>query len=330
MAVTVGRRRFVALVGSAAAWSIAARAQQPTMPVVGFLGSDSPASDASMVTAFHQGLDDAGYVEGRNVAIEYRWADGQNDRLPKLAADLVQRRVDVIAALGGDSSAFAVKAATTTIPVVSAFASDPVRNGFVDALTRPGHNFTGVYRFGSELEPKRLQILCEVVPKVALIDMLVNPNAATAVAGSRDVAAAARPLERRIRINAAQNEGEIDEMFATLSQLRAGALLIMADPYFTGHSREIGELANRHAIPAIYTTREFVSAGGLMSYTVDENDASRLVGRYVGRILKGEKPSDLPVQQSAKIELTVNLKSAKALGIVIPPALLAGAAEVIE
>ncbi len=331
MAIIIARRRFMTLLGgTAAAWPLAARAQQPAMPAIGYLGSESLETGRQHLEVFRRGLDETGFIEGRKVAVDYRWAEGHDDRLAALAADLVQRGVAVIAAPDGDRSAFAVKAATTTIPVVGAFAGDPVRNGFVDALTHPGRNFTGVYRFGSELEPTRLEVLCEVVPQAAVIDMLLNPEGAAAVAGSRDVEAAARRLGRQIRIHAAESEAEIDEAFATLSQLHAGALLIMANSYFSGHSRQIGELANRRGIPAVFTTREFVSAGGLMSYTADESDTFRLVGSYAGRILKGENPARLPVQQSIKIELTVNLKTAKALGITVPPALLAGAAEVIE
>jgi putative tryptophan/tyrosine transport system substrate-binding protein len=326
----IGRREFMALLGGAAAWPLPLNAQQAAKPVIGFLHPQTAGAAAQVVAAFLAGLESAGFVEGRNVAIEFRWAEGRNDRLFALASDLVQRHVAVIAAPGGDSSASAIKAATTAIPVVSTFASDPVRNGFVVSLMRPGGNFTGVYRFGSELEPKRLEILCEVMPKVTMVDMLVNPEGAITAASSRDVKAAARLLGRQIRSHNARNESEIHAAFATLSQLHAGALLIMGDSYFTGHSRQIGVLANSHGIPAIYATREFTSAGGLMSYAAEDSGSYRLVGNYTGRILKGEKPADLPVQQSTKVELIINLKTAKALGIEVPPTLLARADEVIE
>lgn len=326
----IGRRELMVLLGGAAAWPLAMRAQQIALPVIGFLHPQDATAAAQVVDEFRGGLAMTGFVEGRNVAIEYRWAQGREDRLAALAADLVGHRVAAIAAPGGDSSAFAIKAATTTIPVVSLFASDPVRNGFIAALTHPSGNFTGVYRFGTELEPKRLEILSEVAPKVATIDLLVNPDAANTPAGTGDVETAARRLDRRIRQHEARSDAEIDAVFATLSRLRAGALQIMADSYFAGQSRHIGELASRYGIPAIYATREFASAGGLMSYTVDETDAVRQVGIYTGRVLKGERPANMPVQQSARIELTVNLKAAKALGIAIPSELLAGAAEVIQ
>jgi putative ABC transport system substrate-binding protein len=329
------RREFISLLGGAAATSsvscpLAAHAQQPAMPVVGFLHPATAETAAQVVAAFRTGLRMAGYVEGRNVEIDYRWAEGHNDRLPALAAQLVGRRPAVIAAPGGDSSAFALKAATTTIPIVSSFAGDPVTNGFVASLNRPGGNFTGVYRFGIELMPKRLELLCEVVPSATVIDLLVNPDGAITASSTRDVEAAAGKLGRQIRIQQARNDSEIDAAFVTLSRLRSAALLIMGDSFFGSRIERLGELAASHAIPAIFTTREFTAAGGLMNYAAIDNESFRVVGSYTGRILKGEKPAGLPVQQPTMIELVINLKAARALGITVPLPLLARADEVIE
>jgi putative tryptophan/tyrosine transport system substrate-binding protein len=324
------RREFMTLVGGAVAWPVIARAQQPVMPVIGFLHPATAESSTQVTMAFRQGLGDTGYVEGRNVAVEFRWAEGHNDRLPALAADLVGRRVAVIAAPGGDSSAFALKAATTTIPVVSAFASDPVTNGLVASLNRPGGNLTGVAQFGAELMPKRLAILCEAMPAAAVIDMLVNPEGAITASASKEVEAAARVLKRQVRIHTARNEPEIDAVFATFAQLRPNALLVMGDSFFGSRSERIGALTARYALPAMFSSRDFVAAGGLMSYDTSRGDMYRLVGTYTGRILKGEKPADLPVQQGTRIELVINLKTAKALGLTVPLALLARADEVIE
>ena len=323
------RREFIEGLASAAALPSTAGAQQHTVPVVGFLHQQTAESAADLVTAFRAGLEATGFVEGRNVVIEYRWAEGHNDRLPALAADLVGRRVAAIATQG-DSPAFALQAATTTIPIVSSFASDPVPNGFVANLSRPSRNFTGAYRFGSELESKRLELLCEVTPNVTVVDMLVNPDGAITAVGSRDVEAAARLLGRQIRTHTASNDSEVDAVFATLSKLSAGALLIMADLFFTSRSRPLGALAARRAIPAISVSREFALGGGLMSYAPALTDSMRIVGTYTGRILKGEKPADLPVQQATRVTLTINLKTAKALGLTIPETLLATADEVIQ
>jgi len=323
------RREFIAALGSAAAWPLAARAQQPATPVVGFLHQQTAERTASIRSVFRAGLESAGFIDGRNVTIEYRWAEGRNERLGSLAADLVRRRVDVIVA-GADSPAFALKAVATTIPVVCAFASDPVVNGFVAGLNRPGTNFTGAYRFGSELEPKRLELLHEVVPPAAVIDLLVNPTGAITVASSRDIEVAARALGRQIRTHTARDDAEIETVFMMLSQLHAAALLIMGDSFFTGRSGKLGEMTARRAIPAAYVTREFTLAGGLMNYGALETDAFRMLGIYAGRILKGENPADLPVLQSTKVELVLNLKTAKALGLTFPTALLVRADEVIE
>ena len=325
------RREFITLVcGGAAAWPLAARAQQGGVPLVGFLHPQTAATAPEIVNEFRTALAAAGFVEGRNVSFEYRWAEGHNDRLRALALELVRRGPAVIAALGGDSSAAALKAATATIPIVSVFAADPVRNGFVASLNRPGTNFTGVYRFGGELEPKRLELLCEVLPSASVIDLLVNPEGAITAVSTRDLERAARALGRQLRIHKATNDAEIDAAFARLTQLHAGALQIMGDSFFRARDQRLGELAAHHAIPAIATTREFTLAGGLMNYGAYDSEAYRLAANYTGRILKGEKPADLPVQQATKVQLTVNLKAAKALGITIPITLLGRADEVIE
>jgi putative ABC transport system substrate-binding protein len=326
------RRQFITLLGGAAApsilWPLAARAQQPAMPVIGYMHPATAESSAQVIAAFRQGLGETGYAEGRNVALEFRWADGHNDRLAALAADLAGRRVAVIAAPGGDSSAFALKAATTTIPIVSAFASDPVKNGLVASLNRPGGNLTGVAAF--ELMPKRLALLCETVPNAAVIDMLVNPEGAITASSTKDVEAAARLLGRQVRIHMARNEPEIDAVFAAVAQAQASALLVMGDSFFGSRSERIGALTVRYALPAMFSNRDFVVAGGLMSYDTSRHDVYRLVGTYTGRILKGERPAELPVMQPTKFELVINLKTAKALGLTVPLTLQYAADEVIE
>jgi putative tryptophan/tyrosine transport system substrate-binding protein len=320
------RREFIGLLGSSAAWPLAARAQQPAMPVIGFLNSGSPDLDAHLVRAFRQGLGETGYVEGRNVAIEYRWAGGQADRLPALAADLARRQVTVIAATGSTASAAAAKAATAAIPIVFYTAGDPVGAGLVSSLNRPGGNLTGVTTLGAELTPKRLELLHELVPAAPVIAILVaptNPNAETWLA-------AARSLGLQIHFLSARTEREFDTVFASLVQLRAGGLVIGPDGLYVSRSEQLAALALRHAVPTIFQFREFAVAGGLMSYGGDNTDQYRLVGVYTGRILKGEKPADLPVQQATKVELIINLKTAKALGLTVPPSLLGRADEVIE
>jgi putative tryptophan/tyrosine transport system substrate-binding protein len=325
------RRDFITLLGgAAAAWPLAARGQQAAMPVVGFLHPQTAMTVPQVVSEFRAALGKAGFVEGRNVAIEYRWADGHNDRLPALARELVRRSPAVIAALGGDSSAAALKAATVTIPIVSVFAADPVRNGFVASLNRPGSNFTGIYRFGGALEPKRFELLCEMMPGASVIDLLVNPEGAITAVSTRDLEAAAARLGRRLRIHKATNEAEIDAAFAALSQLHAGALQIMGDSFFGTRGQRLAELTTRYGIPAIGVWKEFTASGGLMSYAAEEQEPFRLAGSYTARILKGEKPADLPVQQATKIELIINLKTAKTLGITVPITLLGRADEVIE
>jgi putative tryptophan/tyrosine transport system substrate-binding protein len=326
--MTISRREFVAGLGAVAVGTpFAASAQQATRPVIGFLHLGIPQSYAPMVAAFVQGLSEAGFVDTRNVAIEYLWAENQADRLPAMAADLVRRGVAVIAPAGGPASVRAAKAATTTIPVVFSLGSDPVRMGFVDSLNRPGGNVTGVTFLANELEAKQLELLRELVPGADAIGYLVNPsnpNTATAVQ------AAGQVLGRRIHVFNASNEGDLDLAFAGLGQQRAGALLVSPDPLFTSRREQIVTLALRHAMPTMYQFREFVAAGGLISYGVDLKDTYRQHGIYVGRVLKGASPADLPVMQPTKFELVINLKTAKALGLSVPPTLLGRADEVIE
>ena len=326
------RRQFITLLGgaAAAAWPLVARAQQPAMPVVGYIGGQSPDLWAGRLRAFHQGLSQTGYIEGRNVAIEYRWAEGRNDRLPALAAELIRRPVDVIATIA-TPGALVAKAATTTIPIVFAIGSDPVRDNLVASLNRPGGNVTGATALTVELGPKRLELLHELLPTAKNIALLVNPNNPTlAEAQSRELPAAARTLGLELHTLNASSENEINDAFASLAKLRAGAVLITADGLFTSYSKQLAALALRYAVPAIYQNRAFAAAGGLLSYGGSTADAWRLAGVYAGRILNGEKPADLPAQQSTKVELFLNLKTAKALGLEVPPTLLARADEIIE
>jgi putative ABC transport system substrate-binding protein len=321
------RREFITLLsGAAVGWPLAARAQQPAMPVVGFLNSGSPELDAHLVRAFRRGLGESGYVESQNMAIEYHWADNQVDRLPALAADLVRRQVTVIAATGGVASALAAKAATTAIPIVFYTGSDPVASGLVASLSRPGGNLTGVTTLGAELGSKRLELLHELVPTATLIAVLVNPINSNA----ETLQAAALALGLQIHFLPARTERDLDTVFATLAQLRAGGLVIGPDGVFISRSQQLAALALRHGVPSIFQFREFAAAGGLMSYGGSNTDQYHQVGVYTGRILKGEKPADLPVQQSTKVELIINLKTAKALGLTVPQSLLARADEVIE
>jgi putative ABC transport system substrate-binding protein len=323
------RRELITLLGGAAvAWPLAARAQQPTPPVVGFLDNTVATASANRVSAFRQGLSEAGFVEGRNVAIEFRWAEGQLDRLPALTADLVRRRVAVIITNGASMSA--VKAATSTIPIVFVTGGDPVENGFVASLNRPGGNVTGVSFFAATLNPKRLEQLHKLVPQPAVIAVLWDPNLPFSGAQLRDVEAAARALGRQMVIVKAGTEGEIDAAFATIVQAGAGALFVGAGPFYLSRRRQLVALAARHELPASYAQREFVVAGGLTSYGASDTDAFRRGGLYVGRILNGQKPGEMPVELPTKFDLVINLKTAKALGLTVPSTLLAIVDEVIE
>jgi putative ABC transport system substrate-binding protein len=328
----IPRRDFVILLGGvAAAWPLAALAQQPAMPVIGFLSSSSADVYAIRLRAFRQGLKEAGYVEGQNVEIEYRWGEGHNDRLPAFAAELVRREVTVIAAAGGTPSALAAKAATATIPIVFGVAVDPVEVGLVASLNRPGGNLTGVTNLNAEVGPKRLELLHELLPAATIIAVLVDPTSPTlAEAFLRDLQAAARALGVRLHVLHATSERDFDAVFATLIQLRASALIIGPGILFVARSEQLAVLAARHAVPTVFQYRPFAAAGGLLSYGSNETEFYRLVGIYAGRILKGEKPADLPVQQSTKVELIINLKTARALSLTIPLPLLGRADEVIE
>jgi putative tryptophan/tyrosine transport system substrate-binding protein len=326
------RREFVALLGGAAAgWPLAARAQQSAMPVIGFLDSHSPEPTADRLRAFHRGLKESGYVEGESVIIVYRWAEGQNDRLPELAAELVRRQVAVIATTGGTPAALAAKAATTTIPIVFAVPEDPVRLGLVASLARPGGNATGINFFNAELAAKRLELLRELVPAAAHVVVLVNPtNVANTEANLKDVQLAARAMGLQIQVVRASSSREIDAAFATIGRERPDALFVGGDALFNSRRLQLALLAARHELPATYPSRDYPVSGGLMSYGTDVTDAFRQVGAYAGRILKGAKPADLPVVQASKFELVINHQTARMLGIEVPPTLLTAAGEVIE
>ena len=324
------RREFITLLGGAAAWPLPARAQQAAMPVIGLLSARSPATDAALIAVIRQGLNETGFAEGRNVSVEYRWADGHYDRLAALAEDLVRRQVAVIVSFGGEVVAMAAKAATTTIPIVFAGGTDPMRNGVVASLHHPGGNITGVSAFQIELEPKNLEILHELRPNAATIAVLTNPSFPDAEQRMNNIQSAAQSLGYEATILKASTIGEIEAAFARLVQMHADALFITIDPFFFTRAVQLVVLPTRHAIPTLYGRREFVVAGGLMSYGSNTDETYRVLGVYTGRILKGEKPGDLPIQLPTKFELVINLSTARALGIDVPSTLLARADEIIE
>jgi putative ABC transport system substrate-binding protein len=327
----MNRRELITLLGGAAvAWPLAARAQQPAMPVIGFLSTRAENADAHLLAAFHQGLKEAGYVEGQNVAIEYRFAQNQYERLPALAAELIRRQVAVIAASGGAPAALAAKSATATIPIVFTIGDDPVTLGLVASFNRPGGNVTGVSALAAELGPKRLELLHEMVPAATIVGLLINPTNPTAETTARGLQASAGSLGLQLQVRQASTEGEIDAAFASLHQLGAGGLTIGNDAFFNSRSEQLAGLGLRHAMPTVYQFREFAAAGGLMSYGTSITESNRLAGVYTGRIVKGEKPADLPVQQVTKVELIINLKTAKMLGLTVPLTLQYAADEVIE
>ena len=324
------RRTFVRLIGgaTAAAWALAARAQQKAMPVIGVLSPSSPSPFEPFMRAFRQGLGEAGYIEGQNLAIEHRWAEGNYDRLPALAADLVGRKVDLIMA-NSPPAALAAKRATSTIPIVFRGGNDPVGDGLVASLARPGGNLTGV-SIADDVTAKRLELLSELVPRAGVIALLVNPNNTNAERVIRDVQEAARTKGLQLHVLKASKESEIDTVFASLVQLHAGALVVAADPFLSSRREQIVALASRRAVPSIYAWREFADSGGLISYGPSLTSAFRLVGAYAGKVLKGAKPADLPVQQPTTFELVINLKTAKALGLTVPQSMLTRADEVIQ
>jgi putative ABC transport system substrate-binding protein len=325
------RREFITLLGgAAAARPLAARAQQQPMPVIGYLGPESSAAFASRIRAFRQGLGETGYVEGRNVAIEFRWAESQHSRLPALAAELVDRQVAVIVAPGGAPAALAAKSMTTTIPIVFEMGADPIAMGLVGSLNRPGGNLTGVTSLSVEVTPKRLEFLHEALPTVAVFAVLVNPTSPTVDSQLRNLQAVAQTLRLQLHVLRASTERDFDTAFATLLQLRAGGLVVASDTFLGLHSEQLAALTIRHAVPAIHQSRDFTIAGGLMSYGGDFVESHHQTGVHTGRILKGAKPSDLAVQQVRKVELFINVKAAKTLGLTFPPSLLVSANQVIE
>jgi putative tryptophan/tyrosine transport system substrate-binding protein len=324
------RREFIALLGGAAAWPLPAGAQQPATPVVGFLNGQSPNAWAPMVAYFNKGLNEAGYIEGQNVTIEYRWAEGQSDRVPALAIDLVQRQVAVIVATGGNNAAIAAKAATSTIPIVFTINDDPRKYGLIASLNRPGGNLTGVTWFNAELGPKRLALLHDLVPNAKTVALLLNPNNSETVSWPAELQEAARSLGLQIFVLNAAAPSEIDTAFETIVHDRIGALVVAADAFFQNRREQIVALAARHAVPAMYSNRQMAGADGLVSYRNSLADAYRRAGIHTARILKGENPADLPVDQATRFELVINSKTAKALGLTVPDKLLALADEVIE
>jgi putative ABC transport system substrate-binding protein len=324
------RRDFISLVGGAAAWPLAARAQQAAMPVIGFLSGSSLRSLSGQIAAFHQGLGEIGFVEGQNVRIEYRWAEEHYDRLPTLATEIIAQRVNVIAATGGTASAVAAKAATSTIPIVFNTGGDPVQQGLVASLNRPSGNITGVSFLANTLQAKQFELLHELVPDAPLFAVIVNPANPNFETDLRALNMAGSALGQKILVVKASNENDIGLGFQAIVQQKAGGLVVISDPFLISQREQLVALSARYAVPAIYALREYAVAGGLMSYGASLSAAYRLVGIYTGRILKGEKPADLPVQQSTKVELVINLKTAKTLGLTVPLALLTRADEVIE
>jgi putative tryptophan/tyrosine transport system substrate-binding protein len=326
----VKRRQFITLVGGAAAWSLAARAQQPTMLIVGYLSARSPDDTVHLVAAFRRGLSEHGFVEGQNVTIEYRWALGQYDRLPAMASELVRRPVAVMTTTGGEPSVLAAKAATTTIPIVFSIGGDPVKRGLVASYNRPGGNLTGISLLTNPAEPKRIGLLHQLVPQAIVIGFLLNPNLPQVESQVRDVQEAAGSLNLQVHILWASTDREIESAFEAIAQKHIEALAVAADPFFDTRREKLVALAARHAVPTIYHFREFALAGGLVSYGIDASEGYRLVGVYTGRVLKGDKPADLPVIQAVKFQLVINLKTAKALGVKISDNFLSLADEVIE
>ena len=325
------RREFISLLGGVAvAWPVAARAQQPVLPVIGFLSSTSSKGYTPYLAAFREGLREGGFVEGQNVTIEYRWADDHYERLPELAADLVTRRVALIAAAGGSPAALAAKSATTTIPIVFQIGVDPVKAGLVSSLNQPGGNITGFANLALEVGPKRLELLHRLVPNATNIAVLVNPARSNVEAEIKDMQSAANKLGLQLNVLYASTERDFDKVFATSVQLRAGGVVISGDPFFNTRSEELAAMAIHYMVPAIYQFHEFAAAGGLVSYGSSIKNTHREAGIYTARILKGEKPADLPVQEPNKVELIINLKTAKTLGLEIPPSILTSADEVIE
>jgi putative ABC transport system substrate-binding protein len=325
------RRDFIrVMAGSMAAWPLSARAQQSAMPVIGFMSARSPDDSMQLVAAFRQGLSEAGFVEGQNTAIEYRWGLGQYDRMPALAADLVNRRVAVLVSVGGDVSALAAKQATSTIPIVFGTGSDPIKTGMVESLARPGGNATGYSLLTNQMEPKRLNMLHDLVPGAAVIGVLLNPNFPPAARQLQDLEEAAPTIHQRLFVSKASNDVELNAAFTSLIQQRVGALLVAADPYFDTRRDRIIAFANENRLPAIYQFREYAVAGGLIAYGPSITDLYRQAGIYAGRILKGAKPADLPVVQPTKFDFVINLKTATAIGFTVPHGLLNAADEVIE
>jgi putative tryptophan/tyrosine transport system substrate-binding protein len=325
------RREFVTLLGGAAAtWPLAARAQQRAMPVIGFLSARSPDESAHLVPAFRRGLAEQGFAEGQSVTVEYRWALGEYDRLPALAAELARRPVAVLVTVGAEPAALAAKAATATIPIVSTFGGDPVEGGFAASLNRPGGNITGSSNLSAALEPKRFGLLRDLVPQAATIGVLLNPKFPGAAGQLRDIQEAARTIGVQLHVLRASTEREVDTAFEAVTQHRIPALAVAADPFFITRRDKLAASAARHAVPAMYPFREFAVAGGLMSYGIDLLEVHRLIGIYTGRILKGAKPADLPIMQPTKFQLVINLKTAKALGLEVPDRVLVAADEVIE